>query len=161
MLDLVQDVTFETDSLTRFEPMLRAAADAIGAEHLARCRPELVWDYPSHATAYMLSFLHVPPLDIARYTPPDKRPPAHYLAICKLADEPRWAPYDESIAVENRAQAVERALALVRAADTEAFERTTGEGPFDGADGTTGIGYRLHGRRGEILVALCHIYYSK
>ncbi|MCA9674296.1 MAG: hypothetical protein H6709_20615 [Kofleriaceae bacterium] len=160
-IELVQEVTFEADSLTLFEPMLRAAADAIGAEQLARCRPEPVWEYPSHAAAYLMSFRGVPPLDVARWQPPERRPPPHYLPICVLSRFGSHGPGDDAIAVTGRADAVARAIELVRAADLADLTRATGDGPFAGCDGSTAVGYRLHGARDRLVVSLCHVYYSK
>jgi hypothetical protein len=157
-LDLVQDLTFETDSLALFEPMLAAAMAALQCEHVFRCNADPIWQYPSHAAAYLLSFLGRPAGALARWRPPSDRPAPHYLPICRLS---RRADSHRIEAALETTNALETALELVRAADVAAFEAESGDGPFYGCDGTVGAGYRLHGARGELLVSLCHIYYPK
>jgi hypothetical protein len=64
-MDTVRDLTFEIDSLSR-------------------CRPQLVWQYPSHATAYMMTFLRRP-FTLPLWQKPADRPPRHAAPHPRLA----------------------------------------------------------------------------
>lgn len=162
---MLQDLTFETAHLESFETMLATAHAMFGCTHLFRLPPDLRWEYPSYAAAYLMSFLGQAPVDVARWKPPDERPAPFYRPICLLSYQRSPSGYEEAIPVTDRADVLRKAIELVRAADRDAFEAETGEGPFRGCDGTVGIGYRLHGgslrSRGSLHVSLCHIYYPK
>lgn len=163
-LDLVQDVTFETDSLALFEKMLPVAIETMRCDRLFRTRGALIWQYPSHGAAYLMSFLGHEPEDLARWTPPQDRPPPFYVPICRLTDRFRGgAPFDVEVPTTGLADTIRATLELVRGADPKALLQQTGEGPFRGCDGTVAAGYRLHGGTytADLVVSLCHIYYSK
>ena len=82
--------------------------------------------------------------------------------MCRFSrnDEPRST---EELVASGHENVLRAAITLVRAADLQAFEAATGEGPFGGCDGTVGIGYRLHGGAlsRDLLVTLCHVYHPK
>ncbi len=166
-MDNVQELTFESESLQLFAPMLVAAIEATGARHLYQApgggegEPEA--QYPSHAAAYMMSFLGHEPHSF-KYAPPNRPANAsHYRLICRLdrADHPR--PFEQAVPVADAADAAAKVVALLRRADGRRFLEQTGEGPFDGCDGSVGFGYRMHfgPLSGGLVIALCHIYHSK
>ena len=158
MIDLVQELMFETDNVERVEPMLRLAIDMLALRHLYRTPGERIHQYPSEATAYMMSFLgHSFDADLARYAAPADRATPFYGSICRLTARPNPAPFDVAVEGDLLAGAME----MIREADVVAFARETGEGPFARCDGSVRVGYRLHGGDGGLHVTLCHIYYSK
>jgi hypothetical protein len=167
-LCLVQDLTFETDDLDQLAHMLHASIELLGSTRLvhiprAAGRDPLEDEYPSAEAAYMTSFLGNPPHTF-RWQAPSARRPMHYWRVCRLLSK-TWEtllPFEQEVAITSD-NGVDRVLELIRAIDPRDFGERTGAGPFKGSDGSVALGYRLwHTSRMQgLVVALCHIYYSK
>lgn len=159
-MDFIQDLTFESASLEIFGRMLPVALEITKSRFLFVSPRELIREYPSESTAYMMSFLNRAPYSFG-WTPPDQRGPNHYLRICRLHPSAMTHPFEGVTAFDSVEEGTERVLALLRAADLQGFDQETGEGPFRGCDGLVRIGYRMHAPWDGLVISLCHIYVPK
>lgn len=168
-LEIIQDLSFETDSLEMFSEMLKTCIDITHCDYIHYQENEqqigfLIEDYPSAATAFLTNWQGHSPHNISPKQ--GENNPKYYWWVCNLGK----LKYNSNpqIKFTDSAEGVQSVLDLLQATDKSSFCEQYQNNPFRGCEGTSVIGYRLTSspvgigwREGILEVAFCHIYYSK
>ena len=152
-LSFVQEFTFETRHLGELEKALNFLCPILSywiEDGIIIDKEESLFkqdNYPSYAASYFLSG-----------KTPEAVPKLHKF-ICGI--EQKRTNAESENCFYSLEETVKTGLDLAKNADQEKFIEETGNGAFEGCEGSVRVGYRIHWRNRGLIISLCHIYYSK
>lgn len=166
-----QDLKLETSSVPLFQEYLRLTIKAIWGSTVppvflprddGPMQSRIVGLFPSQTAACFLDFESWISKSCNSWNRYDIHGMKWYWLVCQIGGNHR--PFDMQWNAESVEQLVDHLPNWLRAADAREFVARTGDGPFEGEDGSVHIGYRLSyaACSGQsLLVSLCHIFLSK